>query len=50
MYSDVYNSILNTDPLALTELGGLVTLFAMTIGLFEFIITHGDPKKRTGAQ
>ena len=50
MYLDLYNVILNTDPLALTALGGLVTVFAMTIGLFIFIITHGDPKKHTGAQ
>ena len=50
MYSDVYNVILNTDLLALTALVGLVTVFAVTIGLFIFINTHGDTKKHTGAQ
>jgi len=50
MYADMYDLILNTDPLALTALGGLVTVFAVTIGLFIFIIARSDPKKNTGAQ
>ncbi len=49
MYSEMYYVTLNTDPLALTALGGLVALFAVAIGLFIFIITCSDPKN-TGAQ
>jgi glycerol uptake facilitator-like aquaporin len=50
MYADMYDVILNTDPLALTALGGLVTEFVVTIGLFILIMTRSDPKKNTGAQ
>ena len=50
MYADMYDVILNTDPLALTALGGLVTVFVVTIGLFIFIMIRSDPKKNTGAQ
>ena len=50
MYADMHNVILNTDPLALTALGGLVTVFVVTIGLFIFIMTRSGPKKNTGAQ
>lgn len=50
MYADMYVVILNTDPLALTALGGLVTVFVVTIGLFIFIMPRSDPKNNTGAQ
>jgi len=50
MYADMYVVILNTDPLALTALGGLVTVFVGTIGLFIFIMTRSDPRNNTGAQ
>lgn len=34
----MWDMIQNTDPLAMTALGGLVTVFIVTIGLFVFII------------
>jgi hypothetical protein len=50
MYAEMYDVILNTDPLALTALGGLVTVFVVTIGLFLFIMTRGGGKKSQGSQ
>ncbi len=46
----MYDDILNTDPLALPALGGLVNVFVVKIGLFLFVMTRGGGKKSHGSQ
>lgn len=40
----IQDLVVNTDPLALTALGGLVTVLVVTIALFIFIMTRGGKK------
>lgn len=42
--------IKNTDPLALTALGGLAVVIVVTIGLFGFILTRRGGKKTLDRQ
>lgn len=50
MYAEMYDVIMNTDPMALTAVGGVVTVFVVTIGLFLFIMSRGSGKKSQESQ